>query len=486
MTGQRQNGRRRALQAAAAGLGLFSLVASGQGLRFSNHRDVAVPDYATLRIGPFYSAVVFYQSVGWRYSYSYGAGTRFLYENRRGRVVSDGYEFPMISTLELRSYLLLTPTTDLDASVRVTYEHYPMKTQEDEFRVDLGEEGVFASLSSEFALTPFVKGRLYDEAAYRTDYIDTRGLQDVYGGSGYEHFENHLGLDMDWLMAADKNLAASASRRDVIPFTEEFRRQERVEYAESAEYQQTILRGLTAGGGARYTQINYEDTNQTRVTREDYDVSLDFGRGVGMRLGQSSTLGLGVGYSRGAAWSGNATNARSAQAVTGQAALRTDLTPKLQHTLSFARSLATDFNYPLVILDAYSYEIAFHGDVLAANAYSRLGVVDPVDRDWVGYRDWESGAGLGFPLVSIARFQGNAVYRVRENERRTYGPGDTTDDEMRYNYETFYARAAVAVPLTDDLSFEVYAEHVERMSTSDTLAYGRRFYGATLTYRHEF
>jgi hypothetical protein len=57
---------------------------------------------------------------------------------------------------------------------------------------------------------------------------------------------------------------------------------------------------------------------------------------------------------------------------------------------------------------------------------------------------------------------------------------------MRYNYETFYARAAVAVPLTDDLSFEVYAEHVERMSTSDTLAYGRRFYGATLTYRHEF
>jgi hypothetical protein len=486
MTGMREDFRTRAGVTAAAGLLLLCAEAAGQGLRFENHREIAVPDYATVRIGPFYSAIAFYQTVGWRYSYSYGAGTDFLVENRRGRIQEDGREFPMISTLAFRNYLIITPTTDLDASVRVSYEHYPMKTQQDEFRVDLAEEGVFANLSSEFALSPFVKGSLYEKAAYRTDFVNIRGLEDPYGGSRYEHFANTLGLDLDWLMARDKNLALSASRNDVIPFTEEFSGQEHTAYSESAGYEQTVLPGLTLGARGGMTQVRYEDTNQTWMTREDYSVDANFARGAGLRLSQASTLSFGIGYSTGYAWSRDAPEGTKAHAFTGGAMINTELSPQLSHKLSWGRSLATDFQNPLVYADVYAYEIAWQGRQMTADAFSRLSVADPARRKWIGYREWNNGLGVQVPFTPAVTLRGDVGYDWLDNETGEIRPGDALEPEQRADYATWHVLLALKVALAEHLSLEAYAQHIERFSQLDLLAYGRRIYGVTLGYDHEF
>jgi hypothetical protein len=42
--------------------------ARAQTLRFDDYRERKVPEYATIKLGPFYSDVVLNQSIGWRYS----------------------------------------------------------------------------------------------------------------------------------------------------------------------------------------------------------------------------------------------------------------------------------------------------------------------------------------------------------------------------------------------------------------------------------
>ena len=74
-----------------------------QTLRYSNHRDVDIPDYALFRIGPFYSNWAVSQSVGCRYSRSRGTGTEYLADNRFGAIGEDGLEFPLISVLTMRN-----------------------------------------------------------------------------------------------------------------------------------------------------------------------------------------------------------------------------------------------------------------------------------------------------------------------------------------------------------------------------------------------
>ena len=211
----------------------LALPAWGQNLRYSNRREVAIPEYATVRIGPFYSTMLFSQTAGYRYTRSSGAGTDYLTANRRGAILKDGEEFPLVSRLDFRNYLLITRNIDLDMSVRVGYEYYPLKTQENEFFIDLPEDGIGGNLSMEIALTPYIKGTLYERALYRTDYLDDRGMTDYAGGQEYEYFRNTAGMNLDWLMAKDKNLGISVRRLDLQTFDDEFERQDRVTWSES-------------------------------------------------------------------------------------------------------------------------------------------------------------------------------------------------------------------------------------------------------------
>ena len=243
-----------------AGLALLLLFApqlAAQHLRYSDHREVRIPDYATVRIGPFYSSMTFFQSVGYRYTRSEGAGTDFLFGTRRGRILEDGSEYPLVSRLTTRNYLLITRHMDLDVSIDISYHHFPMGTQEDELIVQLPPEGIAGSLSTEIRWTPYLRSLIYDDLVYRTDYVDTRGISDDYGGSAYEYFRNKFGINTDWLMAKDKSLSLDLSRTDQVPSDDLYADQESVTYSESISYEQQVFPKLVIGGRARAQQISY-------------------------------------------------------------------------------------------------------------------------------------------------------------------------------------------------------------------------------------
>ncbi len=163
----------------AAALLLCLSVASvqAQGLRFGNHREIQPPEYALLRIGPFYSNVTFSQLVGYRYVSTQGTGVDYVFGTRRGRFKEDGSELPLITTLSLRNYLIVTRNMDVDLSLRLQNEYYPLDTQENEFFFDLTDESVAGNFSTEFRITPFVRGRVYDNMLYKPDYLDVRGAR---------------------------------------------------------------------------------------------------------------------------------------------------------------------------------------------------------------------------------------------------------------------------------------------------------------------
>ena len=122
--------------------------------------------------------MTFSQSVGYRYMESSGSGVDFLYQNDLGTIKTNGSDFPLVSTLDFRNYLLISEHTDLDISFKASYVYYPMKTEDNQFLIDLAEEGAVGDLSMEFMPTPFIKGTLYNSAVYHVDYVDSRGILD--------------------------------------------------------------------------------------------------------------------------------------------------------------------------------------------------------------------------------------------------------------------------------------------------------------------
>jgi len=487
-------------------------LAHAQELRFSNHRDIEVPDYATIRIGPFFSTLAFTQSVGYRYVQTRGRGADWLFGTRRGVIRKDGREFPLISTLEMRNYLLVTENSDLDASIRVVYEHYPLATQDDDFYVDLGEEGIVGTLSSEFLITEFLRGTLYDNIIYRTDYIDTRGIPDLYGGREYEYLRNVVGLNMDWLMAKDKNLGISLSRLDNIPFTGEFADQEYVTYSEGVSYEQIIVPNLTGGARAGFSQTAYADTNRTRLVQQDYSLfgSFDPEGGVGIRLTDATSVEVSVGYSRGHGVSGaggtNGFTETIAEAIIGRVELITQLRKDLAHRLLYERLLARGFLSHFEIIDSYGYRLEWAGVRTAVGAQSTMSIVRPVGGNVGEYRNWVSGVNVVYHLTQFIDLNGSSTYSVRYNrvgaldEDAAVDPeadiveeaadvGDvspTIDEELVSDYATWVSRLGTAFGLTEKITFETYVQHTERISENENLAYERDIFEARLVFRHEF
>ena len=131
-----------------------------QNLRYDNHREVAVPEYATIQLGPFHSSWAISLSTGYRYVETGGTGTDYIFSGSRGRLKEDGGDIPIILGLDTRNYLVIGPHTDLDLSVSFRYEYYTMDTQESEFRIHLPGEGINATLSMEMAPTPYFRATL--------------------------------------------------------------------------------------------------------------------------------------------------------------------------------------------------------------------------------------------------------------------------------------------------------------------------------------
>jgi len=477
----------------------------GQALRFSNRREVAIPDYAVLRVGPFYSSATISQSLGYRWTRSSGTGTDFLVANRRGAILKDGSEFPMISTLSLRNYLLITRNMDLDASIRISYEYYPLDTQEDQFNVDLAEEGIYGTLSMEYRLTPFIKGTLFDDFTYRTDYVDTRGILDTYGGQQYEYINNRFGTRLDRLMASDKNLGLNLSRTDRIPRSDGFENQESTAYNEALIYEYELFPRFILGTRVGATQTDYrvEERPDTRV----YDYSV-FGRynygetgeeGVRLRLTDLSTLSFGLGYSAGVgaerAITGSGTGTVATQQVTaaetdvatatGFISLRTQLRSDLSHSLGYSRIVSGGFKSAFETIDKYEYRLTWQGYATKATAFSTLSVVEPSDLNVREYDNWTSGLTIDYPLTRSVTLNFLSQYAIRANTGTVVNEANLPVEE-RFDYTTWTTRLGTTFNLTKTITFNTYAARVRRTSDSDDLEYTRDIVAAILRYTHQF
>ncbi len=462
--------------------------AEAQTLRFSNHRDIKIPEYAALRIGPFYSGVTFSQSVGYRYTSGNGDGIDYLFSNHRGVFLKDGSDFPLVSTLDMQNYLIITPTMDLDISLRASYSCYPNDTQEDEFFLDVVEEGVVGNLSTEFSLTPSVKGTAFDNISYRTDYIDMRGLSDRYGGQAYEHFQNEAGVNLDWLMMKDHNMALTVSRMDVLPRDDEFDEQERVSYTETLSYEWMVNPMVMAGAGASFAQNSY-----TAVTNRPDSSFQTFSVFSTVRLTERTVGSASLGYARASvSESGGVTGENlDNNGVIGSVGLKTELSRELKHEISYTRSMTAGFASSYEMNDRYSYHLNWNEEgVLSARLFSEY--LKSVPSEIMGeYTDWTSGAGISVPVTSMVSIEASTAYSVRKNSASDAGADDTaTGVELTGDYNTWTSRIGTSVPVMkrnrSGVMFTAYAEHIERSSDVEVLEYSRNIIAANLTYTRVF
>lgn len=484
---------------------------SGQQLRFSNHRELSVPEYATVRVGPFYSTIKISQSAGYRYTRSSGVGTDFIQQNERGTIIKEGQEWPIATTLDLRNYLIVTRRSDLDVSVSANYRHYPLETQEDEFNVYLAEEGIFGNLSSEVELTPFVKAFLHDSFVYRTDYIDVRGLTDEYGGQRYEYMRNTVGIDMDWRLAREMNVGMSASRMDLVPRSDDFKDQERTVYFESLLMEKQLLPGLVAGIKAGSTQVDYAEPDRPDTRQVDYSFygSAGFARdkGVGFQITEASVLSVGFGTSLGYAYdydvSQTASDVDETESVyegdsdqasfSASAALKTRMSKTTLQTISYDKGLRGGFSSAFEAHETYGYDFKWKGLASSVGLYSRYSFVEPSNDDETEYRDWISGINASYPLVSYITMMFSSTYSTRENLYKETGSTSDTKwlDEFgivttHNDYSTWISSIGTSFAVTRSIKFSVSARHVERMSDIETLEYSRDIVTADLLYAHQF
>lgn len=497
---------------------MASLVAEAQTLRFDEYREKVIPDYANLKIGPFSSDIAFSQSAGYRYVTSSGEGSDYLRQNERGRIIDDGSDIPLIAQLSFRNYLIISKYADLDISFAIGYRYFPMETEEDEFTFDviqagisartgsftftqdestgvgsrfagraetrayMGESGggVTATLSSDFQLTPYVRGRLYDIPAYRTSYVDERGTGDDISGQKYTSFQNMVGLDMDWLMAKNKNLAYSGSRVDTVPEGDEFDVQKSVTYNQGISYQQQLNPVAAGGGRANYIWRQYEEGRGDQF-QQDYTVFL------GADLSPDTTLQTALGYSMGELTSGNQweTNETSDTAI-GMISLTSRLTERLSHTVGYEKSQRGGFNGGFEVMDAYGYSIAWASPTLSVGLKTAYQVVEPRIYRSNDYTDWLNQLTVMKSLSENLTLTLASAYTIRDNSKVKTGDAGEGSRLMEASYDTWANNIGLAYVLAKHWTAGAYVEHLERFSDADDVAFTRDMAGVTLTYSRDF
>lgn len=482
--------------------GLFwTDAAQGQNLRFDNRRDVAVPDYAFIRIGPFYSNAEFTQRAGYRYTRSSGAGSDYYYNNNLGRIREDGSEFPLVSTLDFRNYLVVSRHTDLDMSVRLSYRHYLLGTEENEFDVSLPDEGLSATISSIFLRTPVFMGTVQEDFVYRVNYLDTRGYEDEAAGSRNEYIDNRIGVYFDWLAAKNKNLGVDLSRRDYLTFEDAFENQERVEYRETVLYEQQVLSGVVLGGSVSFVQTDFRVEDRADTSQQDYRVfargSSSEGGDLGLKLTEASTLSLSAGVSVGATTSEGRRQIEDENGefieepiqdeepgslvMSARAALKTQLSKILSHEIIYERGLRSGFERAFEEYDSLQYNLFLDTESGDVRIYSRYDVVEPVGDQNNGYTAWVSGIDAKYPLFKVLSLDGGWSYT-----RRVSKAVNPDDPDQIADYTSQRARAGTTVELMKKLNWETYVMREVRNSENDEQSFTRDTFETTLVWRHRF
>ena len=455
--------------------------ASGQTLNFSNHREVEIPDYATVRIGPFYSTLTFYQYFGYRYVASSGAGVDFLFSNRRGEVRKDGSDLPLITTLNFRNYLFITRHCDLDLSFAASYEYYPLETQESAFFLDPAEEGLFGNISMELQLTPVLKATILNNLVYRTDYVDTRGYEDPYGGRDYRYFSNKSGVDMDWLMARDKNLAFSVSLSRNIPEEDEFMDQDLTSIDETLKYEQKLNPFIVAGLDTGFGQNTYNSGERPDSVYQTYSL---FGN---IRLTKSTSGSASAGYAMGtASGTDESQGEKDLGMAVGKVAVKSALTRTVSHSFEYDRGFVVGYNAAFELNNTYQYRLDLKGRWNAKmGIYSRYMDVEPTSETINQYSDWATGMDISYPLTPFVALQMVSEYLIRANGSIESG-AEPVDVEWQSDYNTWRNRIGTSFAIFEDIGLTAYIQHVNRTSDSADLEYERLTASVMFNYKHKF
>ena len=495
---------------------LSASAAMAQTLRFDEYREQQIPDYANLRIGPFFSDVAVSLSAGYRYVTTSGEGSRYLYQNDRGRIIDDGSDFPLIARVNLRNYLIISKYMDLDVSFTLGYQFFPMGTEDNEFLFDVvgpavfarmgsfsfmvsedawqgsfngrqasayvGDRGsaVSANVSSDFQLTPLVRGRIYDIPSYRTDYVDERGYVDNVSGDKYTVFQNMLGLDMDWLMAKDKNLAYSGSRVDTLPQDDEFDIQRSVVYNQGLAYQKQI-NPVAVGGGRANGIWRLYDAGRGDQFQQDYSAFL------GADLSEDTSLQLALGYSMAELTAANQweTNGTS-DAVIGMIQVLSRLTERLSHQAGYSKSQRGGFSGGFEVVDAFNYGITWANPDLSIGFRTEYQAVEARLYRSNDYTDWFNQLTVVRPLTQYLTLTLATAYTMRDNGDAM--PGDVSVDSrlLQESYDTWASNIGLAYALARHWTVNTYVEHFERFSDAEDVAFTRDMAGVTLTYARDF
>lgn len=488
-----------------------ALSAWAQGISFDNRREVVIPDYTTLRIGPFYSTAILRASAGYRYTTSSGAGSDYIYGGRRGRILEDGSEIPVTVMMDFLNYWAISRHTSLDVSVRVAYRYYPLDTQEDDFSVTIPDEVATANLAWDYYFTRYLRGTVYDYMRYEADYVDTRGFQDDVGGRRFESFRNRVGTTLLWLLSTDSNLGLTLERMDlwVLDNEEEFGDQERTEYREALFYERQLLERIVVGGRVDYVQRDYKVETRSDTTQTDYSL---FARGNeqvggGIPLTDHTTLSLRVGAStgatRGSRGSRNETDEEGATVdvdrrdadddvtvLTTSAELATQMTRYLSHAILYEHGLRGGFNSDFEEYDRWRYNVSYNRPGVNVRVFSEYNTVEPTGNDESAYDEWNSGIEIRYPLLSFLDLTGSYVYTRRTNE--TQSPDEDDPAETRDDYYTRRVRLGTSVNIVTSLDTRqairwiTYVERYERLSDLNELEFTRDTFETTLQYTHRF
>jgi hypothetical protein len=508
-----------AVRACAALLGL-ALPAAGQTLRFDAYREPTIPENANIRLGDwFYSDVLFSLSAGYRYVHTSGPGGDVLYRDRHGRIRKDGSELPIVGILDFHNYLLLSRHADLDVSFQLRYSYFPLETEDNEFAFEMADVGVFArvgsfsfqmtedswigryagdrvsayvaergagfmaNIGSDFQLTPFLRGRLYDAPSYRADYVDPRGLTDILSGDKYRVFQNIAGADLDWLVAKDKNLTFSASRSDTLPLEDEFENVRSVAYREMVGYQQQVTPAVLAGVRADLTQRLF--TGDT-IKRGD-QFQQEYSGYTGIQATDYSVVRGSLGYSRTALRDpGPFEEEGDTDTIVGSAELQTQLAERLLHAFTYGRTQRSGFRAGVEKTDALGYHIDWTGDWLGA----RLATIYRSTRTDLArisdYREWMSQLALSVPVARALALSAGTVYTRRWNGPLAEGGPDEDDPRVAHDFDTWVSTLGVTFSITPHLALTGYGEHTVRWSDDPDLELTREAAGITLTYTYDF
>lgn len=519
------------------GTALMIWVGWGQGLlfgqvaRFDSYQIQQVPANANIMLFPYFGDVAFFQSVGIRYIRSSGEGMDYLYGQsqsasasgagstgeRYGQVRKDGLDYPLITQLSSRNYLMVSKHMTLDVSFSITYRGFPNGTEDDTFDVEIIDPGFYAEMGSfqfgatkegglgfvnsinsepyggrrqsgfsayvsmDVELTPYVRMRVFDKPSYRVDYVDERGSADALSGKRYPVFQNLLGLDFDWQMAQDKSLGYTFERTDTVPQGNEYDISRSVVHHQMVDYRQKV-NPLTAVG-VRFDTY-WRDYLQTRGSQFQQDV-LGY---MNTDLTEDSSFNAGLGYSYGKSeQGGDYETDGTSEAVIGQVGLQTRLTESLSHGLAYERYQRSGFQAGFELVDTVRYNIKWvdpaSWTVGFATAYERVAIRLANASD---YDDWLNEVSASRPLTKDLTLTLASSYMMRMNAPAREGDLGRESVFISNDYDTWTSMAGLVQALTERLKLYAYVEHLERMSSDSRLAGTRDTVGLTLGYYNDF